>query len=182
MDEVGERTRGKGVILRLRRGRRVYEVGVTEVGGRPRVSIDGEPFEADIVRLADGVYSLITEGRSIEVAVNRRADVWEASTGGRKYRLRPDDAVSEAGDAAAEAGGPYELRATLPGRILEVRVAPGRQVQEGDGLVVVEAMKMENELRAPFDAHVDRVEVEKGQTVETGVILCVLSPRGAQEP
>lgn len=169
------------MIVRLRRGRRVHEVGVTEVDGHPQVSIDGEPFEADIVRLADGVYSLIAGNRSIEVAVNRRGDDWEATTDGRTYRLQLSDGAMAAGDASTEGRGPYELRATLPGKILEVHVAPGQEVQEGAGLVVVEAMKMENELRAPFNAHVEKIVVEKGQTVERGALLCVLSPQKGKE-
>lgn len=169
------------MIVRLRRGRRTHEVRVTEVSGRPQVSIDGELFEADIVRLSDGVYSLIAGSRSIEVAVNRRGDDWEATTGGRTYRLQLGGGAMAAGDTGTGDNGPYELRATLPGKILEVQVTPGQAVQEGDGLVVVEAMKMENELRAPFDACVERIAVEKGQTVETGSLLCVLSPRAVKE-
>jgi len=164
------------VILRLRRGRRVYEVSVTEAGGNLRVSIDGEPFQADILRLADGAYSLIADGRSIEVAVSRRAEAWEAATGGRRYRLREGDAEEESGVGGSATGGARELRATLPGKILEVRVTPGQKVRVGDGLIVVEAMKMENELRSPVDARVERVAVEKGQTVEAGELLCLLSP------
>ncbi len=169
------------MIIRLRRGRRVHEVGVTEVEGRPQMSIDGEPFEADVVRLADGVYSLIAGNRSIEVAVSRRGDDWEATTGGRTYRLQLGDGMMAEGDSWTGDSKPYELRATLPGKVLEVHVAPGQEVQEGVGLVVVEAMKMENELRAPFDARVEEIAVKKGQTVETGALLCVLFPQSGKE-
>jgi biotin carboxyl carrier protein len=71
-------------------------------------------------------------------------------------------------------GGPLELRAIIPGRVASVAVAPGDSVQVGDDLLVIEAMKMQNELRAPRAGFVERVAVGAGQTVDLGDLLVML--------
>jgi len=76
--------------------------------------------------------------------------------------------------AAGSAGGPLEIRAIIPGRIVAVAVAPGDTVRAGQTLLAVEAMKMQNELRAPRAGRVTRVPVGAGSTVELGDVLVVL--------
>ena len=75
---------------------------------------------------------------------------------------------------AGEASGPMEIRAIIPGRIASVRVAPDDVVEAGDTLLVVEAMKMQNELRSPRHGTVARVAVGEGDTIETGDVLVVI--------
>lgn len=75
---------------------------------------------------------------------------------------------------AGTAGGPFEIRAIIPGRVVTVGVAAGDAVAIGDRLFVLEAMKMQNELRAPRAGQVGRVAVGEGQTVESGDLLLVL--------
>ena len=77
--------------------------------------------------------------------------------------------------AAGAAGGPLEIRAIIPGRIASVAVAPGDTVEAGQTLLAVEAMKMQNELRAPRAGTVTRVPAGVGATVEVGDILVVLA-------
>ena len=72
------------------------------------------------------------------------------------------------------ASGPVRVAAPMPGRVLRVQVSPGDEVAAGQGLVVVEAMKMENELRATRAGRVLEVVVREGQAVETGALLVVL--------
>jgi biotin carboxyl carrier protein len=96
----------------------------------------------------------------VEVEPERRAALRERATRG--------------GSAAAHSG-PTEMRAVIPGRVLSVSVAPGETVAAGQQLLVVEAMKMQNEVRAPREGTVDRVAVLAGQTIELGDVLLVLS-------
>jgi glutaconyl-CoA decarboxylase len=72
------------------------------------------------------------------------------------------------------AGGPVDVRAIIPGRIAAVNVASGDAVTAGQQLLVLEAMKMQNELRAPRDGTIDRVAVSVGETVEVGDLLLVI--------
>jgi biotin carboxyl carrier protein len=78
------------------------------------------------------------------------------------------------GESSPDAGGPIEIRADLPGRISSLLVGPGDPVVAGQALVVIEAMKMLNELRAPRDGQVERTAVEVNQAVELGDLLVVL--------
>ncbi|RPJ64661.1 MAG: acetyl-CoA carboxylase biotin carboxyl carrier protein subunit [Acidobacteria bacterium] len=78
------------------------------------------------------------------------------------------------GAAAAGAAGPQRITAPMPGKVLKVLVAAGESVEERQGLVVVEAMKMENELRAPRAGRVREVHVQEGAPVESGRLLVVL--------
>jgi biotin carboxyl carrier protein len=83
-------------------------------------------------------------------------------------------ATNDLADATA-AGGSVEIRAIIPGRVIAVAVVPGDAVAAGDPLLVVEAMKMQNELRAPRSGTVARVQVGAGSTVEVGDVLVVLA-------
>jgi biotin carboxyl carrier protein len=78
------------------------------------------------------------------------------------------------GAGAAAQGGPVEVRAIIPGRIVAVAVRPGDAVEAGQQILVVEAMKMQNELRAPREGSVERVGVAVGDTIEVGDLLVVI--------
>ncbi len=82
--------------------------------------------------------------------------------------------ATRAGSASAGSGGPLEIRAIIPGRVAAVVVAPGDEVELGQTLLVVEAMKMQNELRAPRAGIVGRVPAAPGATIELGDVLVVL--------
>ena len=75
--------------------------------------------------------------------------------------------------AAAPAGG-QKVEAPMPGTILDIRVQAGQSVKKGDVLVILEAMKMENEIMAPCDGKVTGVNVRKGDSVETAALLCTI--------
>jgi biotin carboxyl carrier protein len=105
----------------------------------------------------------------------------EVSVDGWRFELAVEDAdradlrrrATRVRDAAA-ASGPTEIRAIIPGRVAAVRVVAGDAVEAGQSLLVVEAMKMQNELRAPRDGVVERVAVGEGQTIDNGDLLVVL--------
>ena len=82
-------------------------------------------------------------------------------------------AAAPAAPAAAPVGG-ETVTAPMPGPILDVKVAVGAAVKKGDVLMILEAMKMENEILAPCDGSVAALNVSKGSTVETGTVLCVI--------
>lgn len=112
-----------------------------------------------------------TSCRTIEVVV-----------GGWRFELEVEDArradlrrrATRDSESAAGAGGPLEIHAIIPGRVVAVAVAPGDAVAAGQTLLLVEAMKMQNELWAPRDGTVDRVAVGVGDTIDLGDLLVVL--------
>ena len=82
--------------------------------------------------------------------------------------------VAAPAPAAAPAGG-ETVNAPMPGNILAVNVQNGATVKKGDVLMILEAMKMENEIMSPCDGTIASVNVQKGSTVETGTVLCVIA-------
>ncbi|MDB4952048.1 MAG: biotin/lipoyl attachment protein [Gemmatimonadetes bacterium] len=157
-------------------GDRVVEVDLT--GETPVV--DGTPVQAEIVSLpGTPVRSLIAGGRSYTLSAHaeERRGRWTLTLGGRKLTA---DAVDERTRAIREMTGGAEdevvksVIAPMPGLVLKVEVEVGQAVKAGQGVVIVEAMKMENELKAPADGVVSRIDVQPGQTVEKGATLVVL--------
>jgi biotin carboxyl carrier protein len=163
------------VLLDATAAGRTVRVEVRGRDGRYSLRLDGRELEIDLVPTGDRFLSLLVEGRSHEVGI-------EACPGG--YRVHfPDDvvtvelAVAATGSRAAapRAAGPARVVSPMPGRVVRVLAAEGQAVEPGQGLVVVEAMKMENELRAPRAGRVGEVAVREGQAVETGALLVVIA-------
>jgi len=154
---------------------RVIRVDVKGQDGRFTVALDGQPREVDAVDTSRGFLSLLVEGRSHEVGLTPTPTGYTVVLG--------DDILSV--DLAATtrttgapvrraASGPLRLTAPMPGKIVRVAVVVGQEVTAGQGLVVMEAMKMENELKAPRAGRVKDVGVQEGQAVESGALLATL--------
>ena len=149
--------------------------------GRYRVTLDGTPHDLDAARV--GVYglSLLLDG---EAGVSRDVQVAPGSTRGELLVSLAGRVVAATvngrrtgrggGDAAAAGHGEQPVTAPMPGRVVRVLVEPGDEVAARQGVVVVEAMKMENELRSPKAGRVKEVSVTPGTSVEAGRVLLVV--------
>ena len=118
---------------------------------------------------ANGRIELEWEGRRLRAHVARVGQRRYVSLGGDAWTLQPPDPRLAARSGAGAGGG--SLTAAMPGRVLDVLVAPGDAVQKGDTLVLLEAMKMELRIQAPADGVVSRVLCAAGQVVERGQTL-----------
>jgi biotin carboxyl carrier protein len=153
-------------------------VEVERVADGFEVSIGGVRRRVDAIRLDGAIASLryVDDGRSFSVSYQRDPGRrWRLAVGERDFDLEvltPVEAI-EAGSAAA-AIGPSRLTAPIPGKVVKVHVAVGDEVEAGQPLVVLEAMKMENELRAEQSGTVVAVHVEPGRTVDAGETLAEL--------
>lgn len=145
-------------------------------GGAFRVLIDGVPADVDARRTELGLSLVFADGQSIDVAVTDRP-------GGEWFVQLPNADVTVAVDARryqrGEAGGGAKagvqrIMAPMPGRIVRILVKPGDEVAHRQGVLVVEAMKMENELGAPKAGRVKEIAVIEGQSVEAGRLLAVI--------
>jgi pyruvate carboxylase subunit B len=152
--------------------------------GRFAVTLDGARREVEW--RGDGAIVVLTvEGRTREAAVVRETGPGAGNgrgnasgetpygvvIGGRHYAVRLFDPLKRAAAARPAQEGPVEVRAIMPGKIAALLAREGEQVRAGQGVVVVEAMKMENELPAPKDGRVTRLRVRPGDTVEAGSAL-----------
>lgn len=146
-----------------------------------RVTIDGEPVQAHALPLEGTPVQLVTVGSEVHRVVVRRGDARGRYTlwiDGWRYEVDAVDerarAIRAMTAASAPATGPAPIRAPMPGLVVRVGVAVGDQVAPGQGVVVVEAMKMENELRATAGGRVKAVHAVAGAAVEKGALLVEL--------
>jgi biotin carboxyl carrier protein len=141
-------------------------------------TIDGRRLEADAVKISPGVYSILLNGRSLEVRVEALADgLLLLHTGGRANRVDVEDPRSwrRSRGRKIDLAGRQQVRAPMAGKIVRVLVAPGQHVESGQGLLVVEAMKMQNEIRSPKPGTVERLAAKEGETVNAGEILAEIA-------
>lgn len=127
-------------------------------------------------RPQSGIYSLLIDNASYEVFVEEEPDHLAVHLVNRTFRVHAADMRrhrAPTGEAVA-ADGLVRISAPIPGRVARILVEPGQQIARGDGVIVVEAMKMENELRAPRDGVVGSIDVEEGQGVEGGALLATI--------
>lgn len=152
-------------------------------GSRLALHWDDTTREVDVSALGPGRLSMIlpeSGGASRAVRGDETAPGdWVVGIGGRQVRARVSDGRRRRRAAAAQAGGDHAVAAPMPGRVVRVLVEPGDRVAAGQGLAVVEAMKMENEVAAPADGVVADVRAAPGDSVEAGGVLVTLT---AEEP
>jgi biotin carboxyl carrier protein len=149
------------------------EVVVRRTDGKVYASVDGREYELEIDELEPGLFHMKTEGRVVEVYVgpNGLVDVGQHQI---KIDIRDPKKLSASGIKGIAADGTVEIRTAMPGKVVRVLVAAGDSVAEGDGIVVVEAMKMQNELKTPKEGTVREVRFSEGDTVNGGDLLAVI--------
>jgi len=144
---------------------------VVEIIDEKHVSVDGKVYEIDFESVAgQPVYSLIVDGRSHESYIYQGDDNWQVLMRGRLYPVQVEDEREKRLRAAAGGGiaetGEYHLRAPMPGLVVAIPVAEGQPVKRGEVILILESMKMQNELKAPRDGTIGRLRVRPGETVE----------------
>lgn len=158
-------------------GTRARVVEVTKDEGRYRVTIDGEVWDVDARLTAQGISSLLIDGVSHVADVDDHEGACVVDVGGETYTVQVEEQtryiIRTRGGAAGGAGG-QTVKAPLPGKITHVGVQPGDTVTAGQSLVVIEAMKMENDLKATSAGTVAEVRVTAGQAVNAGDVLVVI--------
>jgi biotin carboxyl carrier protein len=142
------------------------------------VSLDGDTVRARIEALPGTPLQLLRLGNQVHRILARRVEgrgQYDLSVEGYRFSVEALDerarAIRNLGGRAAKTAGPAHLVAPMPGLIVRVTVSEGEDVRAGQGLVVMEAMKMENELRASANGKVKRILVTPGSAVEKGTVL-----------
>jgi biotin carboxyl carrier protein len=151
------------------------QVELTRVGNRFECRIDGRNIDADIVEISSGVYSILAGGRSIEVHVEAHGQSLRITSGASEFVVSvidPRRYRKGAGSILAE--GRQQVTAPMPGKVIRVLVKPGDTVKAGQGIVVVEAMKMQNEVKSPKAGTIEKLLIVEGQPVNAGDALAVV--------
>jgi len=149
-----------------------------EPGSDSTGTIDGKPFSWDVAEVKNGSFHVIKDNRSYSVEVIK-ADAAEksftVSVNGNKYQLNVKDKFDELlkslGLDNMNASKVNEIKAPMPGLVLDIRVTEGQEIKKGDPVLVLEAMKMENILKSPTDGTVKKINVKKGVAVEKNQVL-----------
>ncbi len=135
----------------IRIGERLLQVDFEPVSGQP-------------------VFSLILDGKSYEAFVYPGEEDWDVLLRGRQYQVKVEDErekrLKAAGGAGATEGGEFHLKAPMPGLVVSILVEEGQQVKKGQVMLILESMKMQNELKAPRDGVMSRIRVKAGESVE----------------
>jgi len=159
------------------------------------VAIDGNHYRLELNR-ADGVWSCRLDGREVEVdAVLARPDVLSLRIGNQAYEVKCERVASDLhlwvgserfavevrdprslrGRArAVDDHGPRKLTAPMPGRVVRVLASQGSEVEAGAGVLVVEAMKMQNEIKSPKKGTIQKILVSEGTAVNAGDVLAIV--------
>jgi biotin carboxyl carrier protein len=143
-----------------------------------RVTLDGRTVAVDAVETAPNTLSILLEGQSFEITVTPSADgKLKLHTNGQEFTAEVIDPRAWSGrrHGAVEAEGRQQILAPMPGKIVRLLVKEGDHVEAGQGLLVVEAMKMQNEIRSPKSGVIERVLAKEGQPVNAGEVLCVVA-------
>ncbi len=144
-------------------------------GGRIAAVIDSRGYEVSVLEVEPGVYSILAGTRAYEVRVAGGERKWMVQSGGKSWQaevIDPRAASARRGGLGRE--GRQVLAAPMPGKVVRVLVEEGAMVEEGQGLVVVEAMKMQNEMKAPKAGKVVALAARAGSSVAAGDELVTL--------
>jgi biotin carboxyl carrier protein len=175
------------MIFEVAIGDRVRTVGIVRKGAMLHVDVDGRPHIVDARRVNDAMVSMLVKldgagaaSRSVDAAfaTQQTAGDFDVHLDGLTIpvQIRPAGSFGrqKKDGPAAPALGPQRVIAPMPGKVVRVLVKPGDHVKARQGLVVVEAMKMEHELRAARDGRVREVAAMEGQSVDAGALLLIV--------
>jgi len=155
-------------------GKKSRIVELERDGNGWRVHLDGQPIDADAVEIAPYTLSILLNGQSYEIRATPAPDgKLKLQTGTHEFTAEVIDPRAWSGrrHGHVEAEGRQQIVAPMPGKVVRLLVKAGDRVEEGQGLFVVEAMKMQNEIRSPKSGIVERVLAKEGQAVNAGEVL-----------
>lgn len=142
---------------------------------------DGKPFEADIIEIKKGLFHIIHNLKSYTAEViscNKEAHTMLIKVNGNKYSVvvkdEMDELLHKLGMDVSDHRKTSDIKAPMPGLVLDVKVSMGQKINKGDAILVLEAMKMENVLRASEGGTVKKISVSKGDKVEKNQVMMVI--------
>jgi biotin carboxyl carrier protein len=166
----------KTIRTSVRFGEHTREVFLERRGDRMTARVDDREYRLSIQEPQRGIYSLVTDegaGHSTEAVVHEAGGLFRVRVRGRFFEASVD-APGKSGTRGLSDHGPGIVKALMPGRVVRVLMKPGEKVQRGQGILVIEAMKMQNEIGSPREGVVKEIHVEVDDRVETGTLLALV--------
>ncbi|MBI4482777.1 MAG: biotin/lipoyl-binding protein [Acidobacteria bacterium] len=154
----------------------ILSLEVTRDGNRYRIRVRDREYDVDCVCPEPGVFSLIVDGKVYEALVSRSDLVHTVNLGNHLFSLELSDprATPLRQRALALGEGPTAIQAQMPGKVVRILVGEGQEVEPEQGLLVLEAMKMQNEIRSPKKGRVAKIAAHAGATVKSGELLLII--------
>lgn len=156
-------------------GERTFEIGVNQDN---QITFDEEIVDIDFTSVGGGLYSLLVNNESFEAMVEERDGKWYVLMRGDLYEVDVVDQRTQLLRARAGAhvpeAGELLVKAPMPGLVVAIPVEVGQEIQAGQAVVILESMKMENELKAPRAGRIERINVAPRESVEQGKVLVVI--------
>jgi len=157
-------------------GESAHRVKVTKEDGQFCVTInEGEPIHADLIKTPAG-YHLVMNGASHHLALTSEKSQYSVQVNGKIFDLKMVSEFKSLQEKmrGTEISGAGTIVAKMPGKIIKVLANVGDEVHDGEAVLIMEAMKMENELRAPSKGKIKEIRVKEGDNVEAGTLLVVM--------
>lgn len=161
------------MIYEVAIGERNYRVELTRSGSTWSCKLNGREFPVDVVSPRPGILSLLIDGRSYEVKQEIGATESNVVVGYTRFIASLRDPRSLRSRRRSDAGGQgvRKIMAPMPGKVVRILAPAGTEVEAGQAVLVIEAMKMQNELKSPKKGKVTKLSVREGDAVETGQTL-----------
>jgi len=149
-----------------------YAVGVAQNG---EIRVDGKSVGVDLCRMDSTTFSVLLDGNSVRIVASKRGGVYHVLLNSEEHEIRVETdrqrLLREFSDTVPETRARSEIRAPMPALIVKIEVEVGEEVKEGQGLLILEAMKMENEIKAHQSGRVKQILVSNGKPVDKGEVL-----------
>jgi len=152
-----------------------YRLDLNQADGKWECRLDGQEIEVDAVLARPNVLSLRIGNKAYEVKCERVGSDLHVWVGSRRYAAEVRDPRSLRGRVrTVDEHGPKKLTAPMPGKVVRVIAKEGEEVEAGAGVVVVEAMKMQNEVKSPKKGIIQKIVVREGMAVNSGDVLAIV--------
>ena len=161
------------MIFEVTIAEKTYQVELRREQAAWRCRLDGREIPVDVTTGEDGVLSLLVDGKSYEVKQERTGTESRVVVGQERFNVSVRDprSLRSRGHAEGSVHGVKKITAPMPGKIVRLLAAEGSAVEAGQSVIVIEAMKMQNELKAPKTGVVKKINVSEGAAVEAGQSL-----------
>lgn len=158
---------------------KTHGVEIERDGDRVIANIDGREYELEASEPEPGVFLFKNNGRISEASVSANGSSGDSSlvrvkSGVHEIRIIDPKKLRSASGGSSDASGKAEIKTAMPGKVVRILVGEGDTVQKGDGVIVVEAMKMQNEMKSPKDGVIAEIKAAEGDTVSAGDVLVVI--------